>query len=582
MLGGYVLAFSADPEQLDRIAFDIGSRGWLRIAQCGSAAIFSEPGVRALRSGGDDGVHLFGTIFERHGPPRPVERISATAARGFQTGDYRQLLQGYWGDYVAISLAASGCTVLREPSAATSCLVSRRTGAVIVGSSVAALRIAGLPRPTVTYDHLAHWLYRANLPTEDTAIDGLRELLPGNVLHIDSDRLLIEPVWSPFEHVASNAELGFDQQAEHLRRMIENVTTAWRDPRGAALIGVSGGLDSSIVAGCLARAGGSATCVTVATDDPDGDERPFARQLCQRLRLRLREMRYDMADMSLSRSASDGLPRPISRSSALAYNAAIERAATDVGATAFFTGNGGDNVFAYSQSAAAIADRLLVEGWFGGTWRTLGDVCRLTGCSVFQAGSAALRLYKGPHRYRWRPNRCFLSRALTREFDQADLKHPWLDAPEATVPGKAAHIAALLRIQPHLSATLWLSGVKVINPLMSQPIIETCLGIPSWLWCDRGRNRSVAREAFKDMLPPCLTNRVSKGGPDGFGAEFLARRREDVAERLLHGALARNGIIDGPAIERALSDEDLKRPAEQTRLLELVDAEAWIDQWSSG
>jgi len=83
------------------------------------------------------------------------------------------------------------------------------------------------------------------------------------------------------------------------------------------------------------------------------------------------------------------------------------------------------------------------------------------------------------------------------------------------------------------------------------------------------------------MMPRSITDRISKGGPDGFGACILEHFRETIRERLLDGALASEGIVDRNAIELRLSDTRPDWGGDQVRILELLEAEAWIAHWRS-
>ena len=83
--------------------------------------------------------------------------------------------------------------------------------------------------------------------------------------------------------------------------------------------------------------------------------------------------------------------------------------AAAAGADAFMTGNGGDNVLGYSQSAAPVADRYLTSGLGHEMVRSLLDVCRQTGCSLFDALGQAWRLATRPPAAIVRPDALFLA-----------------------------------------------------------------------------------------------------------------------------------------------------------------------------
>ena len=578
----FVIASIREPALLDQWARRIAERtGWQRITIDGPIAIFVSDSCPFIAENTAPTHAVLGSAFARHGTLERCAELDAKTAQDLHAGSVTMLMKNYWGAYLAICPRGDGLLVTRDPSAAMPCLYMQNSGGVLMASSIAAMTRAGIPRPSVAMDNVAHCLFRADLPSPQTALEGIEELAPGTSLHIDRNGCKVVPAWSPWDHVIINSAVTFEDHVEQLRRAVQNTAVAWAGTAGSILIGVSGGLDSSILATCLRRSTPSALCATLATKDAEGDERHFARKICDHLSMELVEAHYDLADICLDRPARPHMPRPTGRIIAQGYNAAVSRIASEHGITAFMTGNGGDNVFSFSQSAGAIADRLLHEGLSSAVWQTSRDICLLTGCSLLQAWQAALRILRGPRTYRWRPNRRFLNRDALAQLDATALTHPWLDAPHGALPGKAAHIASLLRIQRHLDGSGQLGDVAVINPLMSQPVLEACLAIPSWIWCRNGQNRSVAREAFRDMMPPSITDRVSKGGPDGFGTQILERFRETMRERLLDGALASHGIVDRSALEQRLSDAKPNWGADQVRILELLEAEAWIGHWQS-
>jgi asparagine synthase (glutamine-hydrolysing) len=316
------------------------------------------------------------------------------------------------------------------------------------------------------------------------------------------------------------------------------------------------------------------------TDDPAGDERMFARDLCDRVGLTLIERPYRLCDIDLDEAIAPNLPRPKDRLQALAFERVHHAVAAEIGADALVTGNGGDHVFGYSQSAAPIADRYLAEGLSSGTLASLIDVCRQTGCSIGDALRQAWGLLRSDRRYRVRPNPLFLHPDFVAGLGDKDWDHPWLDAPAGALPGKAAHVATILRVQPNLEPSLGTS-YPVLNPLVSQPVVEACLKIPSWAWREGGRDRALIRRAFADSLPPAVLDRRVKGTPGRFAAQVLDHFRVAIRDRLLGGRLAASGVIDAAALDGVLAGERPVPDLERVRILELVNAEAWVGHWQS-
>ncbi|PZU06068.1 MAG: hypothetical protein DI605_20340 [Sphingomonas sp.] len=292
---------------------------------------------------------------------------------------------------------------------------------------------------------------------------------------------------------------------------------------------------------------------------------------------------YSLKHIDLNKSSVSHLPTPGGRVDAQSFDATAVKVATDVGATAIFTGNGGDNVFHMSRSARSLADRYSVNGLSTGLLGTLRDICSLTGATALQAISQGVAAWRNAATgYIWREEASFIASDALETLSKTPIDHPWLAIPQGIkLPGKAAHVAMILRMHYSLDAYGERGGVPVLHPLASQPILELCLRIPTWYQCDGGYDRAVARKAFRQSLPASVLERRVKGSPQGFMFEIFHQRRDEVRERLLEGFLATNGIIERTALERALRPSHQTTGDEIMRLLMFVDTEAWVDHWRS-
>lgn len=536
--------------------------------------LLSNPACPVITAG--DAGCILGTIFPRHGLARPVTQVESGEWESVAGTGGDRLLERFWGGYVAVVCDASGVRVLRDPSGLFPCYYASAGGLTLLASD-AEMLAAGGTGGAIDVPEIGRQLYRAFVPTPGTALRGIRELLPGFSIR-PSDSPAQMPCWSPWDHVADPG-LETDQAAERLARAVQHCLHGWAAAHGRLLLSVSGGLDSSIIAACLKRAGADLVCLTMYADDPAGDERLFARALCAHLDLPLIERPYRLEDIDIAEPLAPHLPRPRDRTQANAYERTHLQVAGEVGATAFVTGNGGDHVFGYSQSAASVADRYLVEGVSPRTLQSLLDVCRQTGCSLFEAAAQAWRLAHRPAAHRVRPNPLLLASEFVGALGPAELEHPWLATPPRALPGKAAHISVILRAQPNLEAhrgAHW----PFLTPLLSQPIVETCLAVPSWQWRAGGRDRALARLAFSGSLPDLILERRVKGTPGHFAARLLDRFRAPIRERLLGGRLAAHGVMDSVAVERLLRGDRPVPDLERVRILEMVNCEAWMEHWA--
>lgn len=527
---------------------------------------------------------VVGKLFRRHGPAEKMVSLSEQEAASIRSSNGKELIERFWGSYIAvIADDQREAAVLRDPSGGLPSYYVSMSAFTAYASDPALLVDVGLLTRAIDWDAFVRYLYLPDLPSTRTAIVGLRELMPGTASHGPSNNKRETVLWSPWDHVAPSEDRTTAAAAERLERTVRHCSRAWGTCYDSVLVGVSGGLDSSIVVASLSHKRAELTCITLVADDPAGDEREYARILSNAFGAELLEVPYLLSNIDIDRAVGQHLPRPGARTQALAYDAQILAALNDRSIQAFFTGNGGDNVFFLSRSARAIVDRFIAEGFGSHLAGTLGDICTLTGCSLTRAVGEAIKVYRSSAgNYRWPIDRTYLSPTAVPSDIEKQLHHPWLEAPAGALPGKKAHIAMLLRMQNHLEGYDRRWAPPVVNPLTSQPVVELCLQIPSWMACKDGRDRSVAREAFSKHLPQAIVERRTKGGPDGFAAQILSEHREAIKERLLDGVLASNHLLDRAAIERDLRPSRGDHGLSFVRLLLLVDAEAWANCWRNG
>ena len=93
-----------------------------------------------------------------------------------------------------------------------------------------------------------------------------------------------------------------------------------------------------------------------------------------------------------------------------------------------------------------------------------------------------------------------------------------------------------------------------------------------------GRNRAVARDAFKDRLPSEVFHRQSKGGLTGFMGQAFEANRAALADQLVRGWLVTAELVDRSAVEASLA-KPAPNALEMARLLYLADVEAWARTW---
>ena len=156
---------------------------------------------------------------------------------------------------------------------------------------------------------------------------------------------------------------------------------------------------------------------------------------------------------------------------------------------------------------------------------------------------------------------------------------PWLEEPDGILPGKRSHVRAILASLAHLDGFGRHAVAPTRFPLLSRPVVEAALRIPSWLWVRGGQDRAIARHAFAGRMPAQILERRSKGALDGYALAALADQRKALRPFLLEGHLARAGMLDLAKLEAALSGRARRGDPTASLLLPLIDTESWIRAW---
>lgn len=484
-----------------------------------------------------------------------------------------------WGAYLAILAdpEADGICIFPDPSGLLPVYRAQTGSHILFASDPSLFREAGIASPGVDWTALHSFLGRPELRQQVSCLEGVSELTPGALATIGEGTQPVLPIWRPDDFIPGGATATFDELAEALRDLAVMTIGAWAALWGRVAVAASGGVDSSFICAALARGGHDFGCITLATTDPSGDERVFVRQLAEHLGVRAIAATYDLAHVDLFRPASFGLPRPSRKAFMSALDLALREAGDELGADTVFDGNGGDNLFCYLHSAAPVVDRLRAEGPGPAALETFLDTCRLTGCDIPAMARAVLhRLMRPPGTALWPAD----TRLLADLPDAPVLPlTPWLEIGLGRFSGKQDHLALIMRAQNHVHG-LAAPASRRFSPLMSQPLVEFCLAVPTWLWCRGGINRSLARAAFASDLPPNILARTSKSGPDSFIRRMFASNQPLIRQMLLDGLLARHGVLDRIATEKALSIDALSGDSMVYRLLDLAEAESWARSWS--
>jgi asparagine synthase (glutamine-hydrolysing) len=589
------IAWDASHPDASRTARDLGS-SWH--AEPDWEAALLGPGLQVFTTGtaaGINDVHplppdqgvVLGKLFRRsrlHELPTRNFVLSSKEATEILESEGRLLVTDFWGRYVAFLRSASGSNcVLRDPSGTLPCFrIEHGRVSIIFSWLEDALQLLGTAAPrAVNWGALTAQLLRAPLTGRETSLEGVFQVLPGERLDLQDGRSAV--LWSAIGFARSAQTHDAADADHHLRRSVRSCTAAWASCYDTLLLRLSGGLDSSILLSCLASGSVRADviCINYHSPGSDSDERPYARLAAVRVGRDLIERERDLGFQIERVLQIARMPDPVPYIGWM--NAGTDaRLASAYGATAMFSGAGGDALFYEIPRWWPAGDYLRTNGVDAGFAAAAMDAARLGNVSVWHAIALALQERVRPSRALRELSggaRLVLPHVLHDKTLLQRFAHPALLDTDDLPIGKYMQVVALMSPLGYYDPFEQAQAPELVNPLLSQPLVELCLGLPTYVLTQGGRGRALARRAFSADLPAQITGRRSKGGMEEHIKAVLDSNIDVVRDMLLNGQLAGRGILDRPKVEELLSGRPTALAGPISQIHGLVAAEAWLSRW---
>lgn len=475
-----------------------------------------------------------------------------------------------WGSYVAILQEGTTHHLFRDPSGGLDCLTWQLGNIRLVTSDSGPPLTGLLPRrAALDWDTITSWVIDRGLSAARSGLEGVENVRPGCLLKLGVAESVVQSIWSPSHH-AGRPDLR--DAAEGLVEAVGLAVGGLVGPHERIINEISGGLDSAIVAATLVDRGLAsriAASLNSFGERPEGDERRYARSVADRCGLEITSVLKSVQPLTeadfleASRGLRPAFPAidPLNdRDTAARLEAA--------GATALVTGHGGDTVFFQMPTPLVAADRVRLTGLQNLSPRFVADVARFSRKTVWTVLATIAR----PDGSNRRPQG---AGAALLALD------PWTKDATSLPPAKRLQIASLFRAQWSRGWSRRDAVADVLNPLLAQPVVEFCLGLPVPDLVEGGRNRGLARRAFRDRLPSLVIERRSKGDLTAYYGRLVAVSLGYLRPLLLEGCLAEAGLLDRTYLDAALTPERLILDRNSGDILSAALIETWVKYWQT-
>lgn len=572
--------------------------GWTAHHVADGLSVFTlrstRPGTEVHRIEKERGIVL-GTLFRRSSDVQPQEAVVALTEREMREihrSSGRTLVEGFWGRYVAIlrDHPTSDLKIVRAPLGTLACYVTEIDGVQILFSRPQdGLKLHDGPL-SINWSYVAAAASAVGANPNETGLNEIAQVIAGECLRVlPSGSRSREPYWRVESHAAVDSIADTRLAAQLIRKTTTACVSSWASLYSSLLHRLSGGLDSSIVLGCLKEAPSKpqVTCLTYYGAYSGGeDERELARLAAESARSQLVEIHHDTTYSDLP--AVLELPKGASPSSvvgALSHCRSEIDIARKIAAGAVFSGIGGDWIFYTGPLEDTAADVLRTSWSVPRFLSTAMHVARTERRTLWSVVRSAGQLALQPSSSLDQPDFSMHSRLVPREIiaelrRQKSAEHEEEVCQEMFSPGKRRQLAAL-RCTPLLASPFGgLDDPDYVTPLISQPLVELVARIPIYVLASRGLDRSAARDAFAGVVPDSILKRTAKGMISSSSLQLFSHYRGFLKDLLFDGLMMRKGLLDAQKVERLFNVPKPNILLVDEVLSEHLSVETWLRAWS--
>ncbi|MEH3102196.1 asparagine synthase C-terminal domain-containing protein [Sphingomonas adhaesiva] len=508
-------------------------------------------------------VVVIGDLFARHGG---ASTIPWSENRSFRNLCER-LTTDCWGAYCALGIGDKGSfSIYRDPIGMEDAVSWCRPGLRVIASQpVPWLPLSDPPGLSIDWPRLADLLLDSSTVSEACPLTGVETIPPGVAIEYGGPRRTACRLWQPGQFYGHRDTA----DSASLRDTVIGCVRAWSAAYPEPVVELSGGFDSALVA---VTGSGIAKGVNFFTDELAGDERRYARDVGVRAGIPVDEIHMPVGRLSMT--DIEDMPvgvRPGLGSTTLFHDRLLARRAAARSGRALFTGHGGDAVFFQHPTAAIAADPTFPRA-------DLQSHLRLAKWTRVSAWTIARHAFGiPPRRVRDGLSDGIAPLPVSGRHQDASM---WAGDLSGLPPAKQEHIRGIAGERSAFGPSWRSHALTVVHPLLSQPLVELALATDTYLLTQGRRDRALAREAFRDLLPPSVNDRRGKGSLGQFFGRSLAASTDFLRPFLLDGALVEHGVLDRTRLEPMLDRDFLMQYDCYGQLLSAIVMEQWARVWT--
>ena len=439
----------------------------------------------------------------------------------------------------------------------------------------------------VNDDYVIQYLL-CQAPISETPLKNVSPAPPNFIVHFQNGLLKSSTeIWDPTSVPAIRFKT--DSEYEHqFRRLVKAAVSARLRAKRCVCAELSGGLDSSTVvlmADRILRETGEnpeylQTLSFVYEQSKTCDESAFIEAVEQKRGIRSHHIREEEQRIctGLDDSSFTGLPNPLHGVPGRYFSIAERMRAH--GARVLLTGLGGDHLFWSDLDGCGIVADELFKCKLLAAHRESRNWSRSANTPYYEllfgrAVPFALRSLLGREAHFKEPGIPSWLRA-GRYFTPPS--HFGRSRNWRILPSRRSQVFAVEHFFRCTASGLFAeyNELYVSHPYSYRPLVQFCLGIPIRQFLRDGQTRSLLRRAFRDLLPPKVARRVSKGLVDETIVRTVKSAWPDLSARLSSWKVCQREYVDHARLSNSLRQAKLGILTDAGPLHRLFSLERWL------
>lgn len=527
---------------------------------------------------------------------RAPKTLSHIETRNIIDNNGEWLQERYWGSYVAIlhNKEQKSASIYRSPFGVLSSYHYFTDNISLVFSDYELLTELASLKLSPDWTHTSMLAKHAYSFSERTPLNNLDLLQHSRMMTVDSRTVNYRYFWEPWKF-SSNVFLdGYhpfarSKIASTIRNLVFSCLSTWASVCDRASLLLSGGLDSSLVAGVMSKLQNRPHLIgiTYFGTGPMDDERHYAALTAKRNNITRIDIERDTGEPDLSIfNNCRKMPWPTDLVSDWKVLLKEEQISRDYGLTAKFTGDGGDVLFGLIKDNFAARDFSYDHSISLKYFRVAMHSALVSDTSFWKSLAEMIKakLMKNSDLRPWENESDESNWALNKDIIELirpiAYSAPWHSSNILLSPGKRGQLDTVMSRNDYVNPFPCRMSGELISPFFSQPLAEFILRVPIYVLQFDGRERGLVRSVFADCLADEIRLRQFKSHGTTLAVNMVKKNIDFFLDFLLDGILCANKIIDYRAIEMIRNEPSSATIAQYARILQMAGTESWARAWT--